>query len=138
MDQKFLYKVKTGVIKGTSYSYVYKKARFCYNQIARRTKRRPYIKSAYFAKEKIFFDYFWPHLSQKPPRERFRRLKYFPAAIELLQKSRLRPESRDNPHVNKEILHRFSGATAEGNIFFVQIKEDKKTGAKYFMSCFPE
>ena len=36
-----------------------------------------------------------------------------------------------------EILHRFAGSTKEKELFFVQIKEDKKTGQKYLISIFP-
>lgn len=66
-----------------------------------------------------------------------RRLKYFPCAIELIQKSRFEPESKENPNKRTEILHRFTGVTKENDIFFVQIKEDKRTGQKWLISVFP-
>jgi hypothetical protein len=42
-----------------------------------------------------------------------------------------------NPNKRSEILHRFSGTTTHGEIFFVQIKEDLKKGQKHFISVFP-
>lgn len=53
MEKNSLYKVNTKIIKGGSYAIVYKKARSYFNQISRQTKRRPYIRSAYFKKEKL-------------------------------------------------------------------------------------
>ena len=107
-----------------------------YNQIAGKTKRRPYIRSRYFDKQKIFFDYFWPHLFQKNPKERFRRLKFFAAALEAIQESGNHPTSIENPNKN-EVLHRFAALTKDKELFYLQIKENKRKGRKYFMSCFP-
>ena len=64
-------------------------------------------------------------------------MKYFPCAIELIQKSRVEPSSKENPNKRSEILHRFAGATKDSEIFFVQIKEYKKTDQKWLMSVFP-
>jgi len=36
------------------------------------------------------------------------------------------------------MLHRFAGLTKEKELFYVQVKKEKKSGKKYFMSCFPE
>lgn len=119
----------------------YKDARehalFLFNQIKKKTKRRPYIRSVYFNKQKVFFDYFWSHLFQKNPKERVRRLQYFEAALEVIRKSRNHPTSEENPHKKNEILHRFLGQTKDKELFYVQIKENKRSGKKYFMSCFP-
>lgn len=125
-------------LPGTSYGEVRRHAMHIFRQIQKRTKRRPYVRSAYFKKQKIFFDFFWEHLAQKSPRERFIRLKYFAAAIEVLKESRNDPVSQENPHVRGEILHRFVGITKEKDIFYVQVKEDKRSGRKYLMSCFPQ
>jgi len=107
-----------------------------YDKIKKKTKRRPYVRSAYFKKEKIFFDYFRKHLFQKSPKERMKRLKFFAAAVELVKNSRNKPISKQNPSKPNEIVHRFAGLTAEKELFYVQIKENKKK-RKYFMSCFP-
>ncbi len=106
--------------------------------IKRKSKRKPYIRSIYFDKNKIFLHYFWEHLFQKVNwRDRMRRLKCFPAALELIAKTRVAPTSKDNPDKKDEILHRFLGKTKEGDKFMVQIKEFKKNGQKYLISIFP-
>lgn len=131
------YQTKTEKFPGTSYKEVYKKARVVFSEIKRRTKRKSYIRSAYFHRQKIFFDFFWIHLNQKQIPERIRRLKYFKAAINLIRKSRNHPESMQNPNKQSEILHRFAGLTKNKELFFVQIKEHKRTGRKQLMSIFP-
>lgn len=131
------YTTKARKLPGTNYAEVRSHAMFLFNQIKRKTKRRPYIRSAYFNKQKIFFDYFWPHLFQKSPKERLKRLKYFEAALEVIKNSRDHPISEDNPHKKGEILHRFAGLTKNKELFYVQIKEEKRSGRKYLMSCFP-
>jgi len=131
-----VYQTKSKKISGTSYSEVFHGAFVAYDEMKKKTKRRPYVRSAYFKKEKIFFDYFREHLFQKSPRERMKRLKFFKAAIELVKHCRIKPVSKINPNKTNEIVHRFAGITAEKEIFYVQIKEDKKRKRKYFMSCF--
>ena len=64
-----------------------------------------------------------------------KRLKFFASAVELVEKSKNKPIIKINPNKNKETFYKFAGLTAEKNIFFVQIKEDKNK-RKYFMSCF--
>lgn len=130
------YQTKSNKIAGTNLKEVYKNADKIFKEISRKTKRRPYVRSAYFKKEKIFFDYFWDHLRQKLPKERYKRLKFFEASVELIKNSRNKPVSKDVV-AKKEIVYRFSGITAEKKPFFVQIKEDKRK-RKYFMSCFPQ
>ena len=131
------YQTNKNKLSGARYTEVRNQALPLFNQIKRRTKRRPYIRSAYFKKQKIFFDYFWSHLFQKSLKERTRRLQYFSCAIDLIRNSRITPTSKENVDNKNEILHRFIGQLRNKEIFFVQIKEDKKSGKKYFMSCFP-
>jgi len=131
-----LIKQKLTRLPGTSYAEVYRSARGVYKDISRRTKRKPYVRSAYFKKDKIFFDFFWRHLCEKTPRDRFRRLKYFAAAVEVIRSSRNKPTSKSNPNKSTEILYRFTGKTKGGSLFVVQIKENKRSGKGYFMSCF--
>ncbi len=102
------YQTKIKKLPGTSYGEVKKAAFLLFNEIKRKTKRRPYIRSAYFKKQKVFFDFFWPHLFQKSPKERMRRLGYFEAALEVIKESRNHPTSQENPHRKGEILHRFA------------------------------
>lgn len=135
------YQTKSNKLAGTSFGEIKKNALIIYNRIVKKTKRKPYIRSNYFRqnkkKQKIFFDYFWEHLFQKNDRERAKRLKYFRAAIEVIEKSRNHPISQDNPHKKGEILHRFGGLTKDRELFYIQIKEDKRSGKRYLMSCFP-
>ena len=130
------YQTKSRKISGTSYGEVMHGAFDIYNEIKKKTKRRPYIRSAYFKKEKIFLDYFREHLFQKSPKERMRRLKYFRAACELIKDSKLGPVEKTESFEKKEVLYRFAGLTIEKELFYIQIKEDKKK-RKYLMSCFP-
>jgi len=130
------YKTKAIKTSGSNLGEVYKSAKKIFNIIEKSTKRQPYLRSAYFKKEKIFFDYFWKHLGQKGPKERFKRLKYFQPALELIKYSRNDPTVKTNPNNKNETLYRFAGSTKLNELFIVQIKEDKKAKKKYFMSCF--
>lgn len=131
------FKTKSKPLSGTSYAEVHARSISLYKQIASRTKRRPYIRSAYFNKEKIFLDYFWDHIRTKNVKDRIRRLRQYPCALELLQKSMIEPVSKQNPNKSSEVLHRFSGINACNELFFVQVKENKKNGQKHFISVFP-
>lgn len=132
------YQTKSNKLSGTSLKEVKKNALLFYKrEIEKSSKKQPYVRSAYFKKEKVFFNYFWDHIFQKSPKERFERLKYFKAAVDLVKNSRNKPTSKENPNKRGEILHRFAGLTRNKEIFYVQIKEDRKTKKKYFMSCFP-
>lgn len=132
-----LYKTKLKKIGGTSYKEVVKKARAAFHLIEKRSKRIVYLRSVYFNKEKIFLNLFWEHLNQKPPRERIKRLKFLACAFDLIENSCNKPTSKPNPNHKKEILHRFGGMTKEGELFYVQIKENPKTKRKDLMSVFP-
>lgn len=132
------YQTKTKKLSGSDYREVHGQALDFYKKIKKKTKRRPYIRSAYFNKDKVFLETFWHHLYEKENfRDKIRRIKYFSCAVELIQKSRLEPTSKENPNKRSEILHRFAGATKDKDLFFVQIRENKKTGQKWLMSVFP-
>lgn len=133
------YKTKASRLTGSDIREVRNRAYFIYRQISKKTKRRPYIRSAYFNKEKVFLNIFWEHLFTKENwRDRVRRLKYLPPAFELIQKSRFDPVSKENPNRKEEILHRFAGLTGDNHLFYVQIKEDKRKSQKWLISFFPE
>ena len=133
------YRTKASKLPGTKFHEVRKKADSFYKGIKGRTKRRTHIRSAYFKKDKIFTDLFWTHLFDKENwGDRTRRLKFLPAAIDLIRHSRFEPTSKENPNNRSEILHRFAGTTIDDELFYVQIKEDKKSGQKFFISVFPE
>ena len=133
-----IYKTKAKKLPGTRYADAYKKAFNHYNQIKRKTKRRPYVRSAYFNKDKVFLELFWRHYHQKNWHDRARRVPYFPCAIELIRHSRFAPTSKENPNDSSKILHRFAGITPDKEVFYVQIKVEKRTGKKWLMSVFPE
>ena len=131
------YRSKVYLLPGTNLAEVTKQAHRILHDLERRTRRKPYVRSAYFGKRKIFFDYFWNHVQQKIAPERYRRFKLLPSAIDLIRYSRNQPTSLPNPHKRTERLHRFLGVTREGHLFAVQIKENLRSGRLYFMSCFP-
>lgn len=131
------YKCKTVKLSGTSYAEIERQARKLHNQIAARTKRNPYVRSTYFRKDKIFINLLWQHLHQKRRRDRKRRLRYYACAIELLRNTKLEAVSKENPNRPGEILHRFAGLSGDGDIFYVQVKEVKRTDNKFLMSVFP-
>lgn len=132
-----VYKTKIKALAGTNYKEISKKAIGLYRQIKKKTKRRPYVRSAYFDKDKIFLGLFWSHLYDKNYWDQTRRMKFFGCGIDLISNSRFQPTSKENPNKLEEILHRFAGITANGEQFFVQIKEDKKSGQKMLISIFP-
>ncbi len=131
------YLTKVKKLSGTSYAEVKKDAEIIFKQIKSKTKRNPYARSAYFNKQKVFFNFFWQHLLEKSHKERVRRLKFLPCAVDLIRNSKIAPTSKENIDKIDEMLHRFVGQTKEKEIFFVQIKENKKSGKKYLISCFP-
>ncbi len=133
------YKTKAGKITGITWSEISKKAMVLHKQIAARTKRRPYVRAAYFDKQKIFLELYWHHLYEKQNvRDKARRVKYFACAIELIERSRMEPTVKENPNRHGELLYRFVGTAAGGEVFIVQIKEVKRTGEKWLMSVFPK
>ncbi|PIZ70634.1 hypothetical protein COY07_06330 [Candidatus Peregrinibacteria bacterium CG_4_10_14_0_2_um_filter_43_11] len=131
------YRTKNGLLAGSNWTEVYKNAQSIYKKICAHSKRRPYIRSAYFKKDKIFLGLFWSHLYEKNLRDRVRRLKYFSCGIELIQNSYLDPESRDHLNDASQIAHRFTGITPKKEIFRAQIKEDKRNRKKWLISIFP-
>lgn len=133
-----VYRTKARKIPGTEFREVKQIAFSILKKVAKKSKRLPYIRSAFFNKDKVFLSLFLHHLFEKKDwKDRTRRLQFFEASIELTQKSKLNPSSIENPNRRSEILHRFNGVTKDGEMFFVQIKEDKSSGKKYFISCFP-
>ncbi|MCR4277928.1 MAG: hypothetical protein NUV80_01805 [Candidatus Berkelbacteria bacterium] len=128
------YQCKAKPIYGRRYSDVAPIARRVFHDIEKKTKRRPYVRSNYFNKEKIFLTQFWQHLEKKNFGDRKRRLKYYRCALELVQLSTVRPTSRKE---SGEMLYRFSGKSPNGELFHVQIREDLKAKEKHLISVFP-
>lgn len=133
-----IYKAKAHKFSGSDFREIHKKAFGLYTEIKKRSKRRTYIRSAFFDKEKIFLDLFWHHLFEKSNwRDRARRLRYYGCALELIQHSRYTPNITKNPNVPNEVLYRFYGASAENELFCVQIKENLRKKQKFLISVFP-
>ncbi len=134
-----IYITKINKLAGTNFKEVHKKALYIYNQIRKKSKRRPYIKSSYFSNNKVFLAIFWGHLYEKKNfSEVLKRIKFYPCALDLIQNSRFKPDSKVNPNKINEILHRFYGMTRMKELFCVQIKENIKTGQKNLISIFPK
>ncbi|OHB21300.1 MAG: hypothetical protein A2666_03470 [Parcubacteria group bacterium RIFCSPHIGHO2_01_FULL_47_10b] len=132
------YQSKRSRLSGTNYREVRAHAKAIFSHIEKKTKRSPYIRSAYFDNQKVFFHFFWPHLMQKSHKERVRRLRYFAAAVDLIRKTRNKPVVLHNPMKTRELFYRFGGQTKEKELFYVQIKTDARTHKKYLMSVFPK
>lgn len=131
------YRTKTQKLSGTDFKEVREKARNLYQNIKKKSRRKPYIRSKFFKKEKIFLDLFWSHLFEKNYWDQTRRLKFFPCAIELVENSSSEPISKQNPNKESEVLHKFEGITPSKEVFFVCIKEQNK-GKKWLMSIYPD
>jgi len=109
-----IYKTTKKKFTRSDFHEVHGQAYSLYSAIKKRTKRRAYVRSAYFAKDKIFIDLFWHHLFEKSNwRDRVRRMKYFACGVDLIQQSRFEPKTKENPNKPSELLHRFYGMTAE-------------------------
>jgi hypothetical protein len=128
---------KYGKLPGSSYAEVLKKARLIFREIEKQSKRSPYVRSRYFDRQKIFLSYFWSHLEQKRLVEKTRRIKYYRCAIDLLKNTMIAPNTIKDTAQSGVLLHRFAGKTKDGDMFFVQVKENRNTG-KFFMSVFPQ
>jgi hypothetical protein len=131
-----MYKSKKEIFSGSSYPEVAKKALRLLNSLRSQTKRRPYLRSKYFKKDKIFLDYFWFHLKQKNLRDQTRRLKFFACALDLIRNCQEKPKTKKNPNNPSQILHRFTGVTHKGLRFAIQIREERN-GQKSLVSFFP-
>jgi len=137
---KQVFKSKYGLLPGSSYDELIHDARIIYREIAKKSKRTPYIKSPLFDKEKIFLDLFWTRLNTiRGRKRRVERLKYYKCAIDLLSHSSYKIESKKNRDNPKELVWEFIGVTKNGEPFAVHIKQgaDKKK-MKHLMSCFPK
>lgn len=133
-----IYQTKKNRISGTSFKEVFQNAEIIYKEIKSKTKRTPYMRSKYFNKEKVFLALFWQHLFQKQEKDRVRRLRFYDCALDLIKNSSCNPESRENFQKKNELLHRFYGVTKNKEKFVVQIKENKRTKRKDFISIYPE
>ncbi len=133
-----VYKSKYSRLPGSTYNEIVAAARREYHTIQKRNPRRiAHVRSAYFAKDKVFLNTFWDHVKQKHPTDQERRLKLYAAAIDLIRNSKLTPDTIFAENDKDTLLHRFYGVSQDGQYFSVQIKESKRTHRKEFMSVFP-
>lgn len=132
-----VYKSKYARIAGTSYDEVIKNARREYRNIQARTKRQPYVRSKYFGGEKIFINIFFNHLVQKRKGEQIVRAKLFLPAVDLLRNNNIPSDTIFSKDDRNTIFHRFYGVTKDKVEFAVQVKQNKRTDRKDFMSVFP-
>jgi len=132
------FKSSKNKLAGTSFSEINKIAKSIFKPIETRTKRSPYVRSKYFKKDKVFLSLFWAHLYEKQEKDRTRRLKFFDCAMDLIRNSTENPVTRENFRKKDELLHRFYGETKNKEKFIVQIKENKRTKRKDFISVYPE
>lgn len=133
-----LYVCKTAQLSGSSYKEIKAAAWLVYHAEQKRSPRREaYIRCPYFNKEKIFVSSFWQHLKQKTPADQERRMRLLNCAVEHLGRTTIAPETIVETKLPRVLLHRFYGKTKDGRLFAVQVKEDKRTRRKDFMSVFP-
>jgi len=137
-DTMEIYITNVPIISGSNASEVFRKVRDSFRYIASKTKRRPYVRSVYFNKEKVFIGPFLNHMFEKNWRDTVRRLKLFDCAIDLVRNTRKLPEVVHDPHHIYDILYKFCGITRGNCVFFVQIKENKISGNKTLISVYPE
>lgn len=131
-----MYQSKAGLLPGSSRDEVLKLARKEQKKIENLTMRQPYVRSKYFTNDKIFIAAFMNHTMQKGPKTQTERLKLYLAAVDLLRNTRHEPETILKADLPKVILYRFYGVAKDGIKFCVQVKQDKRTGRKDFMSAF--
>lgn len=133
-----LYKSNKNKISGTSFSEVRKQADKIFNLIRSKSKRTPYIRSKYFKSDKVFLNLFWAHIFDKNEGDRVRRLKFYDCVLDLIKNSTCNPNTYDNFYKKDELLHKFEGITKNNEKFIVQIKENKRSKRKYFISVYPK
>lgn len=133
-----VYKSRYGQIPSSSHAPVMKAARLEYHKIQKRTPRRQaYVKSQYFKKDKIFINQYWEYLKQKRIGDQVRRTRLYVCAIDLIRHTTCAPDTIYNYENMNVEMHRFYGQTKDGLDFCVQIRGNKRTGRKDFMSVFP-
>lgn len=131
------YQCKTKSLSGHRFVDIIPQARKLLRALQKQTKRRSYVRSTYFHKDKIFFDFFWQHMQGKSVVDRARRLKYLSCALELLQKSRIDPITFMDENHPGVIKHEFRGNAPDGTIFSVIVQEDRKTNRKQLLTLYP-
>lgn len=136
-DVARLFRCRSRPLTGHKYADIMPQIRQIFRALQRQTKRRTYVRSAFFKKDKIFFDYFWIHINQKLKHDRTRRLRFFACALELLRVSKNPPRTFIKKELPNVIYHEFLGQARDGSRFAVIIKQHRDSGKKYLLSLFP-
>ena len=133
MNKPNYYQSKLPTLQGSNDKELFYEARQFFRQYDNK-RRLPYIRSKYFNGQKVFLSMFYKHLSQKSYPEQRRRIKFLPAAIDLVKNSKVPPIITGDGRPDE--YYRFQGLSKNHQKFAVQIMKDKKQN-RYFMSCFP-
>ena len=131
------YQCKTHVLAGRKYTEVMPQARKIFRSLQQKTKRRPYVRSTYFRKDKVFFDQFWTHMNAKSIPDRTRRLRYLPCTLELLRETRNNPLTFIDSNQPETMKHQFLGKSPDCKKFVVVISEHRSSGRKQLLSMYP-
>lgn len=125
-------------LPGTSYQEVINAAYYHHQKLQRRNpRRRVYVRSKYFKRDKVFLTLFWPHLLQKRKGEQIRRAKLYLCALDLLRNYQdLDGAVIDRSHP-ESVLLRFKGRTKDGVLFIVQVKYQIRSDRRDFISVYP-
>lgn len=133
-----IYQSKYGQLPGTTLDRAFRAAHKYHDTIKNRNpRRRPYVRSRYFKKDKIFLTLFWGHLVEKNRKEQLRRVRLYKAAIDLVRNTVQNPITIQDSTQADIMLHRFYGVTRDGVNFCVQVKQNQRSGRKDLMSAFP-
>jgi hypothetical protein len=134
-DIKF-FQSKYNEMAGTSYCELINKAHAIVNALNPNHRRKENVHCGYYSGEKIFFEYFWQHQSNKPPADKMRRIRFFQCAVDLLQNTTYAPNIEPSGKNSSELWLSFYGKTKSGVKFVVHLKSNQR-GNKYLMSIFP-
>lgn len=133
-----IYQSKYNQLPGSSLHKAYRAAHRYHNLVkSHHPRRRPYVRSRYFKKDKVFVTVYWSHAAQKNRKEQLRRIRLYKCALDLIRNTMFDPLTIIDPAKEEMLLHRFYGRTQDGLEFCVQIKQNQRSGRKDFVSAFP-
>lgn len=128
-----VYHTKCEALSGTSWKETHAAAKDAHKSYIGSARRRAYIRSPLFQRDKVFIDTYWRTLGTRNFRDRQRRLSFLPCGLELIKHAHF---SKQEVVESKRRYYHFDGVTPAGKSFSVHIKEDG-AGRRYLMSVFP-
>ena len=133
-----VYQSKYNQLPGTSYQEIINAAHYHHQKLQKRNpRRRVYVRSRYFNRDKVFLTLFWPHLLQKRRGDQMRRAKLYLCALDLLRNyNYLNGAVIENGHPEATLL-RFMGRTKDGVLYVVQVKVYIRSNRKDLISVYP-